>query len=251
MKWRTTWVIALVCLSWPLAASHAHLSAKGQDGQKRLDRVLKRFVRDGLVDYQAIAKDEDFQQFLAWLETARPESLQTKEERLAFWINAYNASAIAGVIRHFPLKKVLEVDGFFSKEQHAVAGSTYTLDQIEKEILFKKFGDPRLHFVLVCAAKSCSGLPSEAYSGPTVLRKMDEVARAFLNNPRKNRLDRSNKIFYLSQIFNWYASDFTGNGTTVLSFIEPFLSADKRAFISRNKVEIKYLEYDWSLNLRD
>jgi hypothetical protein len=215
------------------------------------DRALKQHVQNGLVDYPAMAKDENFLQYLTWLKTANPENFENRQEQLAFWINAYNALAIKGVVDHYPLEKVINIDGFFDKIQYPVAGGSYTLDQIEKQIIFKKLNDPRLHFVLVCAAKSCPALPSEAYTGKTVLVKMDEVGRAFLNNPQKNYLDREEKILSLSQIFNWYQKDFTSEGNTLVDFVKPFFSEAMQKFLSANQVEIRFLEYDWQLNEKD
>jgi hypothetical protein len=185
---------------------------------------------------------------LSWLKAANPDSFKTREEQLAFWINAYNALAIKGVVDHYPLEKAIHVDGFFDKIKHSVAGGSHTLDQIEKQILFKKFKDPRLHFVPVCAAKSCPALPPEAYTAKNVLTKMDEIGRLFLNNPQKNRLDAEAKILYLSRIFNWYQKDFASGGRTLLDYVKPYFSEKTRNFLNENKVEIKFPEYDWQLN---
>lgn len=242
---------SVVLLIFGFCLVGSHLAAAADDGGSTLwDKVLKRHVEDGLVNYKALAKDKDFRTYLGWLKSANPDSLSAKEARLAFWVNAYNALAIAGVLENFPIGKVTNVPGFFNKKKHAVAGGEYTLDEIEKQIIFKKFDNPKIHFVLVCAAMSCPKLPSEAYTEANIFQKMDEVTKAFLNNPEKNRLDKKKKIFFVSKIFSWYEKDFvSGPNKTVLDFIKPYLSRDKQKFLSENRVEVKFLEYDWSLNM--
>ena len=107
------------------------MSAKN-DGHKLFDLALRKHVKDGLVDYAAIAKDKNYQQYLAWLAKVDVESLQSKEDEMAFWINAYNGLAIKSVIDNYPLEKVVDVIGFFTKNKQAVAGEHYTQVQIEK-----------------------------------------------------------------------------------------------------------------------
>ncbi|MFQ5771953.1 MAG: DUF547 domain-containing protein [bacterium] len=233
---------------WVSGHANPYFMSAKNDGHKLFDLALGKHVKDGLVDYAAIAKDKNYQQYLAWLAKADVDSMQSKEDEMAFWINAYNALVIKGVVDSYPLEKVPDVIGFFTKNKHAVAGGHYTLDQIEKEILFKKFKQPKLHFVLVCAAKSCPNLPAEAYTDATVLNKIEEITRSFLNNPQKNRLDQKKKIFYLSQIFNWYRTDFITDEQSLLQFILPYLDKKKQTFLAKNQVQIEYLEYDWHLN---
>ncbi|NIR52795.1 DUF547 domain-containing protein [candidate division KSB1 bacterium] len=234
-----------ICFILLTISGYVHLS----DGRHELfDRALQRHVKDGLVDYEAMAEEEDFKRYVGWVKNVNVDSFKSRTEEMAFWVNAYNAMAILGVIQNYPLEKVIDVEGFFDKNKHAVAGDKYTLDQIEKEILFKKFDEPRLHFLLVCAAKSCPNLPSEAYTGENIKNKMENVTRTFLNNSGKNRLDKEENVFYLSQIFNWYRKDFVTKKESVLDFIKPYLSEEKQEYLEQKEVTVEYLKYDWSLN---
>lgn len=244
-------LIAIFCLQSGIGLTKPHLGGDENAGHRLFNEALQRHVREGKVDYAGMAKDEAFRKYLVWLRTVQPDSFDSKEEELAFWINAYNALAINAVINHYPLEKVINVDGFFDENQHSVAGGKFTLNQIEKEIIFKKFPEPKLHFVLVCAALSCPNLPSEAYTGKNVLRKMEEITARFLNDPEKNRLDEEQKVFYLSQIFNWYQKDFVSGAATVIDFVRPYLDGDKQAFLDKNKVRVEFLEYDWNLNIQE
>ncbi|MFQ5651540.1 MAG: DUF547 domain-containing protein [bacterium] len=278
-----------ICLLLLLCSARVAMSFSGAtdedpqpSGHELFTHALQRHVESGRVDYEGMAEDREFKNYLKWLQKMDPASLTSTDAELAFWTNAYNALAIKGVLdnseRHLLSRRttmqkgkelaaevqrkrhgeqppayrlinsVLEVDGFFDKQEHGVAGKKYTLDQIEKEILLPKFKDPRLHFILVCAALSCPGLPSEAYTEATMQAKIVAVARLFLRNPEKNRLDRENKILYLSQIFNWYRDDFESGGHTLVEFVQPYLDPAARRFLAENEVKIEFVEYDWRLN---
>lgn len=275
--------LALLC-----AAGSLLPQVEGEDVQasQLMTNALQRHVENGLVDYGGMVWDKDYQRYLKWLENADVESFNSTEREVAFWINAYNALAIRGVLRNSQIidrsssermdsralaeelqrkkqgketsaaaaikaiKSVLDVADFFNKQQHRVAGKKYTLDQIEKEILIPMVKDPKLHFVLVCAARSCPALTAEAFTAGNLETKMEEVTRQFLNNSEKNRLDREKRIFYLSQIFNWYRDDFGRNEQDLVEFIKPYLNQDVRDFLAANQVKVKYLEYDWRLNIQ-
>jgi len=275
--------ISFCFLLMVLTVSSALSLEASRDAQNLLNSALQRHVKNGLVDYGGLAYDHDFKTYLKWLSDVHPDSIKgSHDAQMAFWINAYNALAIQGVIAASDMippaptgqssralaerlqrsrrgqsasgytfqtiDSVLDVDGFFNKQKHKIMGDKYTLDHIEKKIIFPKFADPRLHFVLVCAARSCPTLPSDIYTAENLPDKMDAVARKFLTDPHKNKLDRENKVLYLSQIFNWYLDDFGGSDAAVINFISLYLDIHSRQFLHENKVKIRFLEYDWRLN---
>jgi hypothetical protein len=138
-------------------------------------------------------------------------------------------------------------------------GKELTLNQIEHEILRKKFRDPRIHFVLVCASGGCPKLENRAFLGKNLDEKLDEAATSFIMDTEKVRLDKD-KIF-LSSIFDWYREDFSDNYNAklenfnyskdeknILAFIFKYLSDADQEFILKNQPKIKFLNYDWSLN---
>jgi hypothetical protein len=114
---------------------------------------LQAYVRDGQVDYAAIQTDDRFQAYIDYLETADPETLATRDEKLAFWINAYNALAIKGVLDGLSTGSLLARVGFFSAD-YSLAGRSIDLYDLEHEIIIP-FGEPRIHFAIVCASASC------------------------------------------------------------------------------------------------
>jgi hypothetical protein len=221
----------------------------------KFDMVLKQYVDEkGLVDYNGIAKDRQFSEYMQSLERAKVEDL-SYDGKLAFWINAYNAVTIDKVIKKKPKKSVREtlVPGlwtstkFFTTPEHTVSGQELSPDDIQKEILFKNFQDPRIHFAIICASSGCPPLPRIAYTEMNVQTRLEEETRKYMNSRRGTRIDRVENKLYVSKLFDWYDDDFIQKSGSVLGFMRPYLREQTLAFIERNP-KISYLEYDWSLN---
>jgi hypothetical protein len=128
-----------------------------------------------------------------------------------------------------------------------VAGQQLSPDDIQKEILFKNFRDPRIHFAIICASSGCPPLPRIAYTEANVQTRLEEETRKYLNSRRGTRIDRVENNLYLSKLFDWYDDDFIKKSGSVLGFMRPYLREETLAFIEGNP-KISYLEYDWSLN---
>ncbi len=221
-------------------------------------RVLESHARDGGLDYAGLAADRgDLDRFLAELAAARPAAWP-ESERLAFWINAYNAVVAHFVLERYPgLRSVRDVDGFFDDLTHPVAGERLTLDEIEGR--GRDIGDPRIHFAVVCASHSCPDLRPEPFAGASLDRQLEEQTRAFLGQPDKGlRYDAEGNDLWLSSIFKWYAGDFTGGSTVVaffargrvLGWVLEHVAPDLRATLEARQPSVSYLDYDWSLNDR-
>ena len=244
----------IILLLWILLWMIPGVSAATFDHSK-FDQVLKKYVDDkGLVDYNSIAKDKGFSEYMQSLQTARVEDL-SRDGQLAFWINAYNAVTIDKVIKTKPKKSVREtfVPGvwtgtkFFTSRKNIVAGKRLSQDDIEHEILRKQFQDPRIHFAIICASLGCPPLPRIAYTEENVQTRLEEETRQYLNSPRGTRLDRAENTLHVSKLFDWFGSDFINKSGSVLAFMQPYLDEEVRAFLERNPM-ISYLEYDWALN---
>ena len=217
------------------------------------DQVLRKYVNpQGLVDYAGLKSDSGtLESYLNLLAVNAPSDKATFQTGLAFWINAYNALTIKGVLDHYPttsVRKVKLFGGFFSRIKFQVGGRSYTLDNIEHDIIRYDFSDPRVHFALVCASLGCPILESRAFVPETLEKRLDNATANFINNPEKVRLDRENSVLYLSQIFEWYTEDFEDTHGSVINFISEYLPEVDAAFLKEEEVEIQYLEYDWSLN---
>jgi len=219
--------------------------------------VLSRYVEGGDVRYGLLVTENppDWRRYLEWLESARPETM-TVEERRAFWINAYNARVIAGVLERYPIDSVRDVGflggrvrGFFSRREHPVAGEVRTLDEIEKEILFAPaLWDPRIHFALNCAARSCPKLRSEPYEASRLDTQLDFQARTFLNGPDGHRIDPSARVLNVSRVLEWYRDDFVRAAGSLREYLIRNLTGDAAAAARDEAWKIEYLDYDWSLN---
>ncbi len=233
----------------PEASIHAPWSA-----------LLSAHVEHGLVDYDAFDKSTEFPKYLNSLATARIEAM-TKDERLAFWINVYNAYTIALINKHKERESIRNINMFlgvvkgkgpWKEDIVRAAGRTLTLDEVEHKIIRAEFKEPRIHMALVCAAMSCPPLRTEAYEGARLNEQLKDQTRTFLRDRQmENRLDLGNSILHLSPIFDWYREDFGKTDAAIRRFVAPYFdgAGEKNAF-SDSRLKIEFTEYDWSLNLR-
>ena len=230
----------------------------GTFDHSNFDRILKAYVDvKGLIDYNGIAQKSRFHKYMQSLKTAKVERL-SKDGQLAFWVNAYNAVTIDKVIKWKPKKSVREtfVPGvwtstkFYTTREHTVAGKVMSPDDIEHEILRKRFNDPRIHFVIVCASSGCPPQPRFAYTEENVQAMLDEETRNYLNSQRGLRIDIAANTLYLSKIFDWFADDFIKHSGSITEFIKPFVKAEVLSILELNP-KISYLDYSWALNAKE
>jgi hypothetical protein len=222
------------------------------------DALLRAHVAQGLVDYDAFRAAPAFPRYLDQLARADPSALPERE-RLAFWINAYNAYTIHLINTHGERESIRNINKTLGvtlkspwREEIVRAGGRVShLDHVEHEIIRKQFREPRIHFALVCAAKGCPVLRSEAYTGARLEAQLDDQARAFLlRSPDKNRVDVAARTVYLSPILDWYKEDFGGTKPAVGRYLAAFHpEGPARALLLSGSFELKYTDYDWSLNL--
>lgn len=228
-----------------------------------LDVLLRAHVRRGAVRYDCLERDAALLDgYLDTLGGAAVERL-APEERLALWINAYNAFTLKLILEHFPdIESIKDIPSGerWKAVRWDVGGTLYSLDGIEHEILRPEFEEPRIHFAIVCAAKSCPDLRAEAFVGSRLDEQLDDAARTFLQDPAKGArtelvkswLFGKTPVLHVSRILSWFGSDFTRGGRSVADFVEPFLTDEDRAFVARHRDElkVKHLDYDWTLNGR-
>ncbi|MCI0515861.1 DUF547 domain-containing protein [candidate division KSB1 bacterium] len=261
-------------LIWPLLSSASSLRAFDHSG---FDSLLQKHVADGLVNYRALKADLlPLQKYLQQLEQVNPGDFKNwpLEEQMAFWVNAYNAITIEGIVRNYPIQwgsllararfpknSIRQISGFWDAVFIKVMGRELTLNQIEHEILRKQFKDPRIHFVIVCASIGCPDLESRAFVAKDLDQRLDDATRNFITNPGKARLDRKENVLYLSSIFDWYKEDFKASNEAekqyrnyskaergLIEFVIEYVPETDREYIIQNQPKIKYLDYDWSLN---
>jgi len=212
--------------------------------------LLEKYVRDGVVDYQGFKNEEaKLDRYLKVLEDTDPKALP-RDERFAFYVNAYNAWTIKLILSAYPdIQSIKDLGSLFrspwKKKIARIDGNVITLDTIEHEILRPRFKDPRIHFVVNCASKSCPPLRSEPYRGDVLDRQLTEMTEAFINDPEHNRLQ--GKTLYVSSIFKWYSEDFNED---IVGFFTRYARGELRENLvkSAGVIEVEYLDYDWSLN---
>ena len=216
------------------------------------NQVLQEHVnKKGQVNYTKLkANPEKLERYLDLLAVANPTELSYNAQ-LAFWVNAYNALVIKGVIDHYPttsVRKVKWFGGFFYRLKFQVAGKTYTLNQIEHDIIRTEFVDPRIHFVLVCASTSCPPLENTVFSAETIEERLEIATFNFVENPNQVKIDRAKRSVHLSKIFKWYEDDFREGYDGVADFLADYLPLEDADFVSADDIKFHYLDYDWTLN---
>ena len=214
------------------------------------DELLGRYNRQGQVDYAGLKQAEArLDAYLEGLAGIDPDSLD-RDEQFAFYANAYNAWTVKLILTGYPgVTSIKDFGSLFKspwkKKFVDINGEIMTLDHIEHDILRPRFQDPRVHFAINCAAKSCPPLYREAFEGTRLHAQLDDATRRFLNDRRFNRLE--GKTLYVSSIFKWFNKDFRGD---IVGFFEQYGAPDLKAGIAadREQITVTYLDYDWSLN---
>ncbi len=223
--------------------------------------LLLKYVHDGLVDYQGLNRQgvAELNNYLATLSSVctADERAATRDERRAFWINAYNAYTVKLILDHYPVRSIRSIgwlpQAAFKKKFIPMPGlgnGNLSLDEIENDILRKQLGEPRIHFAIVCASKSCPKLRSQAYRADALSLQLDQAARDFIQDSSKNRYDAARRTFYASSIFKWFRGDFERAKGSLAAFIGQYAQPDVATALKQDDVRIEFLDYDWSLNGR-
>ncbi|MBT8333474.1 MAG: DUF547 domain-containing protein [Desulfobacterales bacterium] len=229
----------------------------------------------GLVDYQALSKNQqELDRFYAQIAQQSPDShphlFPTQHDQLAYWINAYNATVIKGVLEYYPISSVEAVkppallfffpskSGFFFFNRFIYGGRETSLYYLENKVIRERFEDPRFHFALNCASSSCPKLPRTPFLPETLAKQLDQETRRFINNEQNVRFDATNQTLYLSAIFKWYEEDFSHwlhahhpeLSPTLTSYVLLYFDPETAASIKREQAELKieFIDYDWALN---
>lgn len=215
------------------------------------NELLEKYVEDnGLVNYKGfISEKAKLEEYLDLLSNNAPGERWTNNEKLAYWINAYNAFTIKLIVDNYPMESIKDlnpslsiptVNTVWTKEWFKIGGEDFSLDRIEHKILRKEFEEPRIHFAVNCASISCPVLRPEAYAADKIDRQLDEQARIFLNDPSRNAISKD-KV-EISKIFSWFGGDFK-NGQSLIAFINQYTKVE-----IDEDAKVRYMKYDWNLN---
>lgn len=208
--------------------------------------ILKKHVnKKGMVDYQGMKSNEILlDNYLSSLNNTIPTKEWSINKEKAFWINVYNAYTIKIILMNHPINSItnIKVDGKTAWKTPfvKVGGKTYTLDDIEHEILRKKFNDPRIHAGINCASISCPKLTTVAFNEDTIEMELERLIKEFINDTSKNKI--SSKETSISMLFKWFEDDFTTK-ESLIDYLNNY--SDVKA---NPHNRIKYLPYNWSLN---
>lgn len=210
------------------------------DHQAFTDLLRTHVNQKGEVDYPGFKMDMDkLQRYLDHLSGHTPTGEWSESEQLAYWINVYNAFTIKLILDHYPVGSITEIDQGkpWDTKWIPLGDATYSLNQIENEIIRPDFNEPRIHFALNCAAKSCPPLANEAFTSANLESLLEKRTGAFINNSSYNKIAASSVS--ISKIFDWYGSDF-GN---LISFLNKYSTTEIKP-----SAKVSFNEYDWGLN---
>jgi hypothetical protein len=259
-------IMAAVLLFW--AASGPVEAAEFDHGHGIFEQILRERVVNGRVDYKGLLKSPALlDRYLQTTSSVTEAQFKgwNEGQQLAFLINLYNAATLRLIIDHYPLKSIRDIGhlikGPWDQKVVNLFGKKTTLNHLEHGIIRKDYTEPRIHFALVCAAKSCPALPSYAFTGDALDAQLDERVRLYLASSEGLRLDRAAGKVSISMIFKWYGDDFrpafypkSGFGglqakeRAVMNFIGKYAYDDIRRYFAGGGYALRYLEYDWSLN---
>ncbi|HPF25217.1 MAG TPA: DUF547 domain-containing protein [Steroidobacteraceae bacterium] len=251
-------------LTAPLA-----LAAPFDHDHSLLARVLQEHVRDGRVDYAALKNDraplDAYVRTLATVDAAQLAAF-SRQQQLAYWINAYNAFTLTTIIENYPIRgrslvglafpsnSIWQIPGAFKGDRFTAGGRTLSLDDLEHKIVRPTFNEPRIHMALVCAARGCPVLRSNPYRAAALDSQLDEQSRRYLADTTHGaRLDADKRVLYVSSIFKWFDEDFAalGQGDSrrgILEFVARHGDSARAAALREGKWRLRYLDYDWNLN---
>ncbi len=205
------------------------------------DQLLNKYVsKDGKVNYKGFKSEVSvLDEYLQHLSDNPIQSSWDQKKQLAYWINVYNAFTIKLILNHYPVNSITDLEGGkpWDKTWIQLAGKTYSLNQIENEIIRPTYNEPRIHFAVNCAAKSCPPLLNKAWTAQNLESNLERQTKSFINNPSYNMIE-SGQVS-VSKIFEWYAQDF-GN---LIDYLNQYSQVKIDA-----GAQLDYVEYNWKLN---
>jgi hypothetical protein len=239
------------CSTVPKSFTPDRPIAPEQFSHQIFEDLIRSHVADGVVDYPAIATDGRLETYLGQLNRIDPNGLPTRDARLAFWINAYNAFAMKGILDGYSPKTLYGRYRYFIARDYEVGGQEINLYNLERKLLIPDFREPRIHFAIVCASRSCPKLRSRVFEPDRLSEQLDEAAREFVNDSSRNSFDRERKVARLSMIFKWFRSDFEAAAGSLPAYVSRYVTDEALGRdLASGAYTITFLDYDWNLNGR-
>jgi len=207
--------------------------------------LKKNVTASGKVNYKGMkAELSNLTAYLTHLKNTPPQADWSKNEKLSYWINLYNASTVYLIASNYPTTSIKKLNRGKPWEKKFVKSGdkVYSLNQIENEIIRPQFKDPRIHAALNCAAVSCPKMLNEAFKASTLNNQLNMLCYAWINDYNRNEVTPN--TLKLSKIFEWYGADFKAGGG-VISFVSKY---NRSKIIISPKAKISYKAYNWDLN---
>ena len=232
---------AVFLLSFALLPKNSAVTEAAEVSHKLFNKLLQENVTvQGVVNYQGFKNNASFEEYLKLVSAAKPNNSNwSKNEKLAYWINAYNAFTIKLINDNWPVKSIKDINDPWGQKFFKINGVAHSLNTVEHEVL-RKMGEPKIHFAIVCASYSCPKLLNEAYASDKLPNQLTNQTKEFLADVKRNKITEGKAE--ISEIFNWFKSDFTAKGTLV-DFINQYSKVKLKP-----KASITHLPYNWSLN---
>ena len=203
--------------------------------------LLQKYVSNkGNVNYKAFKSNRnELVNYITYLGDHIPQGFWTREDKLAYWINAYNAMTIDLILRYYPIKSIKDIKKPWEQRFWKLGEKWYHLNEIEHQIL-RKMAEPRIHFAIVCASFSCPKLQNSAYTASSIYKQLTNATKGFLNDSERNNISEND--LKLSKIFKWFAKDFKQAGALI-----DFINQYSEITIS-DKAKTHFKDYNWNLN---
>ncbi len=209
----------------------------------KADTFFLRYVQDGLVDYKSIVdKPSELDSLISFIKNTK-EALLAEDDKKAFLINSYNLFVIKGIVEKYPATSPQSINNFFTQKSYYLFNKKISLNELEKDLLLRVYQDPRLHFVLVCGAIGCPKISNEAYLPSRLDDQIELKTVSALNESSFIRVKSADSKVIISEIFNWYQSDFASKESSIIDYINQY-----RTEKIPNSYRVEYYEYDWNLN---
>ena len=223
------------------------LSANAELDLKTWTDLLGEAVADGAVDYSQWQNNPRFDSLVEQVATADTGAMDA-EQKLVFYINAYNILAARGILDGSSPDGLLARHRYFKRDKYLIAGARITLYALEHELI-RPLQEPRIHFAIVCASVSCPILQSEAYTLENLDRQLQTAATQFINDPQRNLFDVASGRAELSSIFKWFEEEFVEAAGSLQAYLAPLVENQAVAALLEDEAfKIRYQKYNWSLN---
>ena len=236
-----------------------HLYTKILEKNVYEEKTIKG-MRVNVVDYKSLFKesqksDSDYSKYLKQLSLFNPDTLTTKADKIAFWVNAYNIGAIKMILDHYPVDSIRSMKINFLKNPWDkkilnINGRLYRLGEIEHDILLGKYKEKQAHFGMVCASVSCPDISKEVYKGKTLKTQLEKQAKELFKNSAKGLyIERNRNKVFVSKIFKFDSKNFSQGVNDIIPFILPFIENKKdKEYLEQKKYKLTFFDYDWDLN---